>query len=228
MLQFRHSKCSNPARGFAPIWIILLLFLLGVIVFFARGSFKGFISNQDGNTPAKTVVSSPKPAASPESAKIKQQSLFDLCKTEILNLPKLPFIYEKITPTGSNAELYRKDRIKDKKNFRDFATCGLSYSTVNVIEKTYASMGLQYYKTDGKSRWGNYTDIKQMPKNIDNVYGKILEKQGWTRQTKMGGENLGYGLPTLIFYKDMGDKNYYIDVVVGPDPASLYLLIVNK
>lgn len=218
---------KTKKNGFAPIWIILLLFLFGVIVVFARGSFKG-ISNQDGNTPVKTVVSSPKPAVSTESAKVKQQSLFDLCKTEILNLPKLPFTYEKITPTGSNAELYRKDRIKDKKYLEEYATCGLDYSTINVIEKTYASMGLQYYKTDGKSRWGNYTDIKQMPKNIDNVYGEILKKQGWIRQTKEGGENLSYGLPTLIFYKDMGDKNYFIDVVVGPTPASLYLLIVKK
>lgn len=208
-------------KGFAPIWIILLVFLLGGAFVFGRGNLTGVFSGKSGNTPV----------ASSESAKPKPKSLYDLCNSEIKTLPKLPFEYEKIISTGSSAEQYRKDRIKDKKYSAEYATCGLDYSTLKVIEKTYASLGLEYYeysKADPKLRWVNNKSVNQLPKNIDNIYGEILKKDGWVRQTKPGGENLSYGLPTLIYYKDMGDKNYYIDVVVGPTPASLYLLIVKK
>ncbi|MDO8570195.1 MAG: hypothetical protein Q7R97_01250 [Candidatus Daviesbacteria bacterium] len=224
MLPFKHLKNNNFQTGFAPIWIILLIFLIGGIFVIGRG-----------NLLSRSVpVLSPSPSsstASSESAKVKSQSLYDLCKSEIQTLPKLPFVYESVITTGSNADLYRKDRIKDKKSFSDYATCGLMYSTIKVIEQTYASLGLEYYeysKADPSTRWGSYTSLKQLPQKIDNIYGAILQKQGWIRQTKEGGEILGYGLPTLIYYKDMGDKDYYIDVVVGPTPASLYLMIVKK
>lgn len=224
MPQFKPSNYNNFQRGFAPIFIILLILLLGGIFILGRGNLsKMFLG--------KSVTSSPSPVASSEAAKVKPESLYDLCRSEIQKLPKLPFVYESITPTGSSADLYRKDRIKDKKSLQDYAACGLIYSTVNVIEKTYASLGLEYYeysKTDSNVRWGNSASLKQLPKNIDNIYGEILKKEGWERQTKLGGEKLGYGLPTLIYYKDMGDKNYYIDVSVGPYPATLDLLIVNK
>lgn len=225
MLPSKHSKNNNFQTGLAPIWIILLIFLIGGGIFvFGRG-------NLNRNIPTKAIIISPSPVASSESAKVKTQSLYDLCKSEIQTLPKLPFVYESVTTTGSNADLYRKDRIKDKKSFSDYATCGLMYSTIKVIEQTYASLGLEYYeysKADPSTRWGSYTSLKQLPQKIDNIYGAILQKQGWIRQTKEGGEILGYGLPTLIYYKDMGDKDYYIDVVVGPTPASLYLMIVKK
>lgn len=224
MLQFKPSKCSSFGQGFAPIWIILLVFLFGGIFVLGKGKL-------GGNTPVKTAPVSPTPSASSESTKNKQQSLYDLCQSEIQKLPKLPFEYEKITSTGSSAEQYRKDRIKDKKYMAEYAACGLNYSTINIIEKTYVSLGLQYYeysKADKNLRWANNKSINQLPKNIDNLYGEMLKKEGWVRQTKEGGENLAYGLPTLIYYKEMGDKNYYIDVVVGPSPASLYLLIVKK
>lgn len=224
MLLSKHLKNYSFQAGFAPIWIILLIFLLGGIFVFGRG-------NLNRNIPTKNVTVLPSSVVSSESAKIKTQSLYDLCKSEIQTLPKLPFIYDSITPTGSNADLYRKDRIKNKINLQDYTGCGLLYSTVKVIEKTYASVGLQYYKyskTDPSLKLENYTSIEQMPKNIDNIYGEILKKNGWVRQTKEGGEKLGYGLPTLIYYKDMGDKNYYIDVTVGPYPATLELLIVKK
>ncbi len=225
MLPSKRSRNNNFLQvGFAPIWIILLIFLIGGIFVLGKG-------NLNGNTSVKTAVVSPSPAGSSESAKVKPKSLYDLCQSEIQTLPKLPFDYEKITSTGSSAEQYRKDRIKDKKYMEDYAACGLNYSTINVIEKTYASLGLQYYeysKSDPNLKWTNTRSVNQLPKNIDNIYGETLKKQGWIRQTKEGGENLGYGLPTLIYYKDMGDKNYYVDVVVGPSPASLYLLIVNK
>lgn len=221
MPQSKLSKYNKFQKGLTPIWIILLILLLGGIFIAGRSALRN-VKNSSVTTPRAV------PSASSESSKVKTQSLYELCKSEIQKLPKLPFVYEIVIPTGSNAELYRKDRIKDKKNLKDYASCGLDYSTIKVIEKTYASMGLQYYETDGKSRWGNSASLKQMPKNIDNIYGEILKKDGWVRQTKMGGESLGYGLPTLIYHKDMGDKNYYIDVVVGPSPASLYLLIVKK
>lgn len=209
--------------GFAPIWIILLIFLLGGIFVLGKGNL---------NNTKNTSVTTPSivPTASSDNAKVKPKSLYDLCLSEIQQLPKLPFVYERITSTGSSAEQYRKDRIKDKKYMEEYATCGLNYSTINVIEKTYASLGLQYYEydKDGSGRRWNNKDINKFPGMLDNIYGEILKKQGWIRQTKEGGEKLGYGLPTLIYYKDMGDNNYYIDVVVGPDPGSLYLLIVKK
>lgn len=207
------------------------MFLLGGIFVLGKGNLSSTLSGKGGNTPTKTVAFSPGPAAtSSKSAGVKPQSLYDLCQSEIQKLPKLPFEYEKITSTGSSAEQYRKDRIKDKKSLQDYAACGLSYGIINVIERAYASMGLQYYERDKKDpsiKWAS-ADIKKFPVNIDNVYGEILKKEGWVRQTKLGGENLSYGLPTLIYYKDMGDKNYYIDVVVGPSHASLELLIVKK
>lgn len=229
MLPFKHSKNNKLQVGFAPIWIILLIFLIGGIFVLKKGNLNSIFSSKNGNIPTKTVTISPSPVVSSESAKVKTQSLYDFCNSEIKTLPKLPFVYEKIISTGSNAEQYRKDRIKDKKYFSDYATCGLIYSTINVIEQTYASLGLQYYTyaKDGGRSW-NTKDINKFPGNLDNVYGEILKKDGWVRQTKEGGESLGFGLPTLIYYKDMGDKNYYIDVVVGPNPASLYLMIVKK
>lgn len=234
MLPSKHSKNFNfPQVGFAPIWIVLLIFLFGGVLFLGKGNFNNLLSNKSSGTNKNASITTPStvPAASSDSANVKPKSLYDLCRAEIQQLPKLPFVYETITPTGSNAEQYRKDRIKDKKYLQEYAACGLNYSTVKVIEKTYASLGLEYYeysKTDRKIRWANLTSLKQLPKNIDNIYGEILKKEGWTRQTKEGGENLGFGSPTLIYYKDIGDKNYYIDVVVGPYPASLELLIVKK
>lgn len=223
MLQYKASKYNNFQAGFAPVWIILLILLFGGIFIVGRGKF---------STKNQVTESSPAPVAvSTESAKVKPKHLYDLCKEEIQLLPKLPFVYDSITTTGTSVEQYRKDRIKDKKYMEDYASCGLNYSTIKVIEKTYESLGLEYYeysKTDRTIRWNNVTSIKQLPKTIDNIYGEILKKDGWVRQTKEGGEKMGYGLPTLIFYKDMGDKDYYIDVVVGPDPATLYLLIVKK
>lgn len=209
-------------NGFAPIWIILLILLLGGIFIAGRGKF---------STKNQVTKSSSAPiAVSTESAKVKEVSLYSFCQSEIQNLPKLPFTYEKIISTGSSAEQYRKDRIKGKKDMETYATCGLNYSTIKVIEKTYESLGLQYYNyaKNGNSRSWNTQDINRFPAKLDLVYGEILKKDGWVRQTKEGGEKMGYGLPTLIFYKDMGDKDYYIDVVIGPDPASLYLLIVKK
>lgn len=230
MPRILNQKGSFREAGFAPIWIILLIFLLGGIFVLGKGNL---FKNQNNNSAKNSTVTKPSvaPSASSDSAKVKPKSLYDLCQSEIQTLPKLPFVYERITPTGSSADIYRKDRIKDKKNLLDYATCGLNYSTIKVIEKTYASMGLEYYeysKTDHNIRWGNYNSIKQLPKNIDNIYGETLKKDGWVRQTKEGGEDLAGGLPTLIYYKVIGDKNYYIDVVVGPSPASLYLLIVKK
>lgn len=215
-------------NGFAPIWIILLIFLLGGL-FLAKGNL--FSNKNNGSVKNSPVVTPSATTAASSDSQAKPKSLYDLCKSEIQTLPKLPFVYEVIIPTGSSAEQYRKDRIGDKKSFSGYASCGLNYSTIKVIEKTYASLGLEYYeysKTDSKTRWMNYPSLKQLPKNIDNIYGDILKKEGWIRQTKEGGEDLAGGLPTLIYYKDMGDKNYYIDVVVGPSPASLYLLIVKK
>ena len=213
--------------GFAPIWIILLIFLLGG-VFLAKGNLLTSKNNSSAkNSPV--TISSATPKTSSESAKVKQVSLYSFCKLEIQKLPKLPFTYETIITTGSSAEQYRKDRIKGKKDMETYATCGLNYSTIKVIEQTYASLGLQYYSyIKNVGRVWNTKDISQFPANLDNVYGEILKKEGWVRQTKEGGERLGSGLPTLIYYKDMGDKDYYIDVVVGPDPATLYLLIVKK
>lgn len=226
----KRSKNFNPPQaGFAPIWIILLIFLLGGVFVLGKANLSDKLFNKNGNIPTDMVAVSPKPAVSSESAKVKPKSLYDICQSEIQKLPKLPFTYEKITSTGSSAEQYRKDRIKDKKYMEDYAACGLHYSTINVIEKTYASLGLQYYTyIKDVGRVWNTKDINKFPVNLDNVYGEILKKEGWTRQTKVGGENLSYGLPTLIYYKDMGDKNYYIDVVVGPDPATLEFLIVKK
>lgn len=213
---------SRFQTGFAPIWIMVLIFLFGGIFVLGKGNF--------GNSRTATVSVSPSFATTPSSTKSNATSLYDLCQSEIKKFPKLPFIYEKITSTGSSAETYRKDRIKDKDYRTQFATCGLNYSIINVIEKAYTSMGLQYYEYNKKNpsiRW-NSSDIRKFPGSIDNVYGEILKKEGWVRQTKLGGENLSYGLPTLIYYKDMGDKNYYIDVVVGPSSATAYLLIVQK
>lgn len=225
MSRFKQSNYGNFKfqAGFAPIWIILLVFLFGVIFVLGKVNLNN-AKNSSVTTPS--II----PTSSAYKATVKPKSLYDLCQSEIEQLPKLPFVYERITATGSSAEQYRKDRIKDKKYMQEYATCGLNYSTINVIEKTYASLGLQYYEyaKDGSGQRWNTKDINKFPENLDNVYGEILKKQGWIRQTKEGGENLGYGLPTLIFYKDMGDKNYYIDVVVGPSPASIYLLIVKK
>lgn len=222
MLLSKLSKYNNFQKGLAPIWIILLILLLGGIFVIGKGNLSKLF-------PVKSI-SPVIPSPSSESARVKKQSLYDLCKEKIQLLPKLPFTYEKITTTGSSADIYRKDRIKDKKYMEEYASCGLDYSTIKVIEKTYASLGLQYYNysKDGSSKSWNTQDINRFPGKLDIVYGEILKKDGWVRQTKEGGERLGYGLPTLIYYKDMGDKNYYIDVVVGPDPASLYLLIVKK
>lgn len=234
MLPSKLSKNFNfPQAGFAPIWIILLIFLLGGIFIFGKGNLSNLLSNKQSsslNKSASIATPSVVPSASSESTKVKPKSLYDLCQSEIQTFPKLPFTYEKITSTGSSAEQYRKDRIKDKKYLEGYAGCGLNYSIINVIEKAYASMGLQYYEYDKNNksiRWAS-SDIKKFPVNIDNVYGEILKKDDWIRQTKIGGENLSYGLPTLIYYKDMGDKNYYIDVVVGPSSVSLELLIVKK
>ncbi|MEK7543385.1 MAG: hypothetical protein AAB557_00790 [Patescibacteria group bacterium] len=202
-IQLMQKKRTKFQLGFAPIWIILLVFLFGGIFVLGKSNL---------------------------TVNVKPKSLYSLCQSEIQTLPKLPFTYEKIIPTGSSAEQYRKDRIKGKKDLSEYATCGLDYSIIYVIEKAYASIGLQYYeysKQDSSVKWGS-SDIRKFPVNIDNVYGEILKKQGWAKQTKDGGEILGYGLPTLIYYKDMGDKNYYIDVVVGPTSVSLYLLIVQK
>lgn len=210
-------------NGFALVWIILIIFLFGGLFVLGKGNL-----NNTKNAPATTPATAP--SASSESAKVKPKSLYDLCQLEIQQLPKLPFTYEKITPTGSSSELYRKDRIKDKKNLQDYAACGLAYSIINVIEKTYASLGLNYYENDKKDpsvKWVS-SDVNKFPVNLDNVYGEILKKDDWVRQTRIGGENLSYGLPTLIYFKDMGDKNYYIDVVVGPSSVSLELLIVKK
>lgn len=219
MPQFKPPKYNNFQAGFAPIWIILLIFLLGGVFVLGKGNLNNLFSGKSGEISQNTS----------DSTKTKPKSLYDLCQSEIQKLPKLPFTYETITSTGSSAEQYRKDRIKDKKYFQDYASCGLNYSTINVIEKTYASLGLQYYSyIKDVGRVWNTKDISQFPANLDNVYGEILKKDGWVRQTKLGGERLSYSLPTLIYYKDMGDKNYYIDVVVGPDPATLELLIVKK
>lgn len=230
MPQYKPSKYNNFQKGLTPIWIILLILLLGGIFIAGRGKFS--LAPDKNNNPTKNQVtkSSSVPVVSSESAKVKPKDLYDLCKEEIQLLPKLPFTYERITTTGTSVEQYRKDRIKDKKYMEEYASCGLDYSTIKVIEKTYASLGLQYYEynKDGSGKKWNNKDINKFPGKLDNIYGEILKKEGWVRQTKEGGEKLGYGLPTLIFYKDMGDKDYYIDVVVGPDPASLYLLIVKK
>lgn len=146
-------------------------------------------------------------------------------------MPKLPFSYEKIVPTGSSADFYRTDRIKDKKRLKDYASCGLNYQFNSIAEKTYADLGLKYYeysKQDPKTRWSNTPDVIEFPKKIDTVYGDIVGKQGWERQTKLGGEVLASGLPTLIYHKDMGDMDYYIDVVVGPSSVTLGLMVVKK
>ncbi|MBI4115291.1 MAG: hypothetical protein HY447_01810 [Candidatus Omnitrophica bacterium] len=205
---------------------IVILITLGFVSIFAIRHWKSIPPSPQTDKPAASsgpVSNLPSPA--------RNRFSLDACRSEIKEVPKPPFAYNQFSPTGGASADYRKDRIAGKNLFKDYVTCALIYTFNEAPEQTYADVGLELYTIDnitGQKVLNYQAGIENFALAVDKAYGEVLTNQGWMRQTRVGGEPLAYGLPTLIFYKKTEGQNRYIDIRVGPKAVTVSLLITAE
>ncbi len=199
----------NRQAGFAPIWIILLLFLFGGFFVFAKNN-NNLLNKPSQNQAANIPKSSPSPAATP-----KKQSLREICLEKIKDLPPPPHSYERKSTSGTLLPLYNKKRFPDEDKA---SACVISYDFFEVREKAFSDMGLTYYKfaKSINANLPNYPDLLvNFPKKVDSAYEQAMKLKGWDRTTQYG-EKYG-GLPYIVFYKEEEVYKMYVDVTLAGD-----------
>lgn len=193
-------------EGFAPIWIILLISLLGGIFAINRGYIKPPSNNSNPNNPGTSSTAQPTG---------KKLSLREVCLDKIKDIPAPPFSYESKNTLGTLLPLYRtKERFPNEDKA---SACITNYRVWNVREKAFKDMGFDYYvfnKTTGKQL--NYPAVNgQFSKAVDKAYTALMKVKNWKRVSPEG-EREG-GLPYIVFYKEEGIYKMYADITQGTD-----------
>src|SRR3989344_1649944 len=211
----------SSKNGFAPIWIVLLIFLLGGIFLLARNN-SNFFKNLSKNQAVNTSKESSAPAPS-----VKKLSLREICLEKIKDLPPPPHRYENTNTLGTLLPLY-----DGRKRFPDedkASACETKYDFFKVREQVFTDMGLTYYKFSKSinANLPNYPDLLvNFPKKVDSAYEQAMKLKGWERKTAYG-EKYG-GLPYTVFYKEDGIYKMYTDVTLGGDDFMTTILSVIK
>jgi len=192
--------------GFAPVWIILLIALLGGIFAISRGYINLPNNNSSPNNPGTSSTAQPTG---------KKLSLREVCLDKIRNIPAPPFSYESKNTLGTLLPLYRtKERFpnEDKAN-----ACITNYRVWNVREKAFKDMGFDYYVLDRSGRKQlNYPAVnKQFSLAVDRAYTVLMGAKNW-KKISADGEREG-GLPYIVYYKEDGVYKMYVDVTQGTD-----------
>lgn len=205
-------RCNllNYHSGFAPIWIILLIFLFGGLFILAKNysnPFNKSSQNQTANTSKES------PTAKPS---VKKLSLREICLEKIKDLPPPPHSYGTKSTGDTLLPLYkRKERFPNEEKA---SACETRFGIFKVREQAFADMGLTYYKFDKSinKNLPNYPDLlKNFPKKVDTAYTEAMKAKGWNRTTLVG-EQEG-GLPYIVYYKEDGVYKMYADVTLAGD-----------
>lgn len=191
-------------KGFAPIWIILIILLLSIGGIFALK--RSYIKPSNQNL--KTL-----PTAQPV---IKKISLRDVCLEKIKDIPAPPFSYESKSTMGTLLPLYKqKERFPNEEKS---SACITDYDILAVKETAFKDMGFEYYvfdKSIGRNLL-NYPAINgQFNKAVDKAYTELMSVKNWK---KVSPENERYGgLPYIVYYKEEGGYKMYVDISQGTD-----------
>lgn len=197
-------------EGFAPIWVILLIALLGGILAVSRGYVK-LPSNNSG------ISSTTQPTA-------KKLSLREVCLDKIKDVPAPPFSYKSKNTMGTLLPLYKqKERFPNEEKA---SACITNYRVLDVKEQAFKDMGFDYYvfnKTIGKQL--NYSAINgQFDKAVDKAYTEMMRVKNWKR-VSAEGEREG-GLRYIVYYKEEGIYKMYADITQGTDQYFFVTLTV--
>lgn len=200
-----HSR-SKHQEGVAPIFIVLIIcfFFLGFILW--NRNLPGFnFFNSVKQAPVKTAtVETPTSTPTP-SPKL---SLKETCLSELKNVPKPPFRYQKEDgPVGTLQPIYKKERFAGAKNIY---SCYTSFMFNRVMDEAYADMGVQYHETD---KYGN-TYIKPgapqaFEKAVYNSLSESFKKDGWELKSQYGEK---YSVAVMLLTKSRDGREYFIDI----------------
>lgn len=186
---------------FAPIWIILLIALLGGIFAINRGYVK-LPSNNSGIPPVTQPAS-------------KKLPLREVCLDKIKYIPAPPFSYKSKNTMGTLLPLYKqKERFPNEDKA---SACITDYRIWPVKEQAFKDMGFDYYVLDrsGKKQL-NYPAVnKQFSLAVDRVYTVLMGAKNW-KKISPDGEREG-GLPYIVYYKEDGAYKMYADITQGTD-----------
>lgn len=200
----------NRKEGLAPIWIILLIALLGGIFAISRGYVK--LPNNSSGVSSTTKQTT------------KKLSLREVCLDKIKDVPAPPFSYESKNTMGTLLPLYKqKERFPNEDKA---SACITDYRVWPVNEQAFKDMGFDYYvsnKTTGKQL--NYPAINgQFNKVVDKAYTGLMKVKNWKRVSPEG-ETEG-GLSYIVYYKEDGAYKMYTDITQGTDQYFFVTLTV--
>ena len=191
-------------KGFAPIWIVLIILLLTIGGIFAlkRGYIKS--SNQNSKT---------SPTTQPATKKV---SLREVCLDKIKDIPAPPFSYKSKNTMGTLLPLHKqKERFPNEEKA---SACITDYSVLAVKEQAFKDMGFDYYVFDKLTgnKLLNYPALNgQFNKAVDKAYTELMSVKNWKKVTPEGQRE--GGLPYIVYYKEDGGYKMYADISQGTD-----------
>lgn len=202
-------------EGFAPIWIILLIALLGGIFAISKGYIK--LPNNNSSPNGSGVSSTTQSTA-------KKLSLREVCLNKIKDVPPPPFSYKSKSTAGTLLPLYKqKERFPNEDRA---SACITDYRVWPVREQAFKDMGFDYYVLDRSgNKQLNYPAVnKQFSLAVDRAYTVLMGAKNWKRVSSEG-EREG-GLPYIVYHKEDGVYKMYADITQGTDQYFFVTLTV--